>query len=580
MINIRFIIGALIMVLFSCCSCHNAPNIDNGNYVLTETIESQLISNTETAQVSTEEYLNKHPSPTEAPSITATPNFESLIIKYQLPLDREYAIQSINGTDYFVDQFNMVPKLVEERNNDWRKLDYENYEDAEIMYGNIVKKGLPFISSNGIVISAGDRDFREILPTYLGETEIEKININGKEYSVIFLLLGLRDLNENLHILKVAVDAEELSTPHGIYFNCTFANSVDGSITTTGDYLAFNSLISQLKIGTQIVVGIQEKEGIVIPKFSPASIGDKFNANNLNQIFTAKLFNTHPELHLSSQEKKGLERGEWPDRLVKLVFTEILNINVTSEDQCLKRKPASENSFQNINNQNIVGTLDKISLLTFSEDHKTNILNWQQKTFCPQWWNNDPIAINYLPESLKLKYFNLPNPNTNYWIRSLCPPNVLEIHGNAVIELLLQHPVRFSGLKLIHDLGSDGYGYSIMMSKGEKENFESTPLNIGILDENHDYFNVFSASNADDYRNDQEIKIKLVFFDNLLQIFLNDQLVSTTKSGAFSGIKQFIGFDIGNGDELIIKTLNIYSENENGVKVIPISEYIQKPNFP
>lgn len=75
--------------------------------------------------------------PTKAPGEVA----DSLGLRSEpLYQDRTFGTREMNGQTYLVDEYNGAPKAVLE-NGQWRELDYNNKEDAEIMYGALVPEG-------------------------------------------------------------------------------------------------------------------------------------------------------------------------------------------------------------------------------------------------------------------------------------------------------------------------------------------------------------------------------------------------------------------------------------------------------
>ena len=89
--------------------------------------------------------------------------------------ERTFAYREISGETYLVDEHNGAPKAVKNEDGTWRKLDYTNPGDAELMYGHLVPEGGEYINPEMNHTRTGG-EHRNVWPRFLGDGEARPIN--------------------------------------------------------------------------------------------------------------------------------------------------------------------------------------------------------------------------------------------------------------------------------------------------------------------------------------------------------------------------------------------------------------------
>jgi hypothetical protein len=264
------------------------------------------------ANISAVEENSNFPDPTATVEPTKSPGEIAKGLD-GLNQNRTYKVDG----NYLVDQYNKVPKAVLEGDGSWRKLDYAVAEDAATMYANLVPVREEYINKELLTVRGGGRtlaQMHEIMARYLGDWEVEEVTYQGQEMDLFTILTGLRDGNGNLHIVRIPMDIPGNGPEHGILYMC----QIDGTAQIPFITMPMQPLLDQLTIGERVGLEVYSDDNVVVPDFMPAPKGYFPTGSNTQQIIINELFNEHANWRMSSEEKKALNNGDWPTRVVTL----------------------------------------------------------------------------------------------------------------------------------------------------------------------------------------------------------------------------------------------------------------------
>jgi hypothetical protein len=227
--------------------------------------------------------------------------------------NRTYKVEG----DYLVDQYNKVPKAVLIGDGSWRKLDYANPEDAATMYANLVPVREEYINKELLTVRGGGRtlaQMHEINTRYLGDWEVEKVTYQGQEMDLYTILTGLRDGDGNLHVVRIPMDIPRYGPEHGILYMC----QIDGTAQIPFTSLTMPRFLEELTVGERVGLEVYSDDKVVVPDFASAPENDYPTKSNTQQIIINEFFNEQANWRMSSEEKKALNNGGWPTRVVTL----------------------------------------------------------------------------------------------------------------------------------------------------------------------------------------------------------------------------------------------------------------------
>jgi hypothetical protein len=249
------------------------------------------------------------PEPTKAPGKIA----DELGLKSEpLYQSRTFETKEINNETYLVDQYNNVPKAVLE-NGTWRKLDYENAADAEVMYGALVPTDGEYISPDMLYSRDGSEWSRMVRARFLGDWEVRPIEYEGRQIDVYYLLTGLRDGGGRLHVVRLALDSPDIRD----HWTCLFCTIPGG-----GRGIAFWPLedtLSHVRIGEAVEFDVFEVTELPVDRFE-ADPTYPF-INDAQFILMETLHNQQPDqLQMGAAERDALAGNVWPDRTVSLAL--------------------------------------------------------------------------------------------------------------------------------------------------------------------------------------------------------------------------------------------------------------------
>lgn len=308
------------------------------------------------------------PTTTLAPTTTATATFEPTAMATIQPTESPNQIATelgLNTTplydtrtftvveDYLMDQYNNVAKAVRNADGTWRKLDYTNPEDAELMYGTLVPLEESVGSYGGdVMTNKAEYIFgklynlqglwsRAVNFRFLGDWETETMDYEGQRITLYSVLGGLRDGDGRLHVARIALDAPDFIPKHITYVTCDFKNS-DGALMTGKGQSAnawTEDMLPQLRVGEAMGLTIDESRIALPEPFASSNIvydGEELpEFNNAQYVLRAWLFNDlSDQFQLTEGEKVLLEQKAWPERVVSLAIQDGFSIRRSSEDDC------------------------------------------------------------------------------------------------------------------------------------------------------------------------------------------------------------------------------------------------------
>ena len=263
----------------------------------------------ETAQPPTATFT---PEPT--PTMTVEPTKSPAQIAASLKGLNKARTYKVVG-DYLVDTYNQSPKAVKNEDGTWRALDYENAEDAEVMFGHLVPKDLDYLGNKLQKLNDGTELITMQL-AYLDGVVWEKDTYEGREVDVAFLLAGLRDDSGKLHVVKYRLDAPDVGVPH--WFEIFTEEPVDfnsaaepcrGTFTETMNSVCWPKP-GELMLHRLIKQGVTEK----VQKLADGLV--TLLNNNQGVIIRQTLQNQSLDLGMTTGEWREIVEGKWPDRVV------------------------------------------------------------------------------------------------------------------------------------------------------------------------------------------------------------------------------------------------------------------------
>ncbi len=278
------------------------------------------------------------PQPTATATITPTPTPNANDIADNLGLRsediyryRSFEIRVINDQSYLVDTYNNAPKAILESGL-WRKLDFENPADAEVMYGQLVPFNIEYISPELL-------DYRDGSVTamaqmvFLGEIIWHKEQYKGESIDMAYLLVGLRDREGNLHIAKYGADAPWAGQPHWYnWHDVKPSNGFWGNNSCNASFIEMILSDCWIKPGDLILNYDIKNPGILISG-SKAIVNNDWPLSNLEyRDINSELFNQNKNNMMTVNEWERLLDGEWPDRLIVLYPTDVLTILTSPEN--------------------------------------------------------------------------------------------------------------------------------------------------------------------------------------------------------------------------------------------------------
>lgn len=276
---------------------------------------------------------NIPPTPTVTPVPTQSPEqvADALGLRSEpYYRDRTFAYREISGETYLVDEHNGAPKAVLE-NGTWRRLDYADAGDAELMYGHLVPENGEYIHPEMYHTKTGLYG-RDIDMSLLGDWEVRPIDYEGQQINIYYLLAGLRDGDGKIHIVRLAYDSPDIME-HWAYYMCSY-DSRPGPASGQAIYFPLEESLTHLRVGeTGYLVAYeyseyeQEKEW-ASPEY-PQII------NNAKGRLMIYLYNEYPdEFRLTDGERADLELLKWPDRTVTLATPGGVAVKRDSEEDC------------------------------------------------------------------------------------------------------------------------------------------------------------------------------------------------------------------------------------------------------
>ncbi len=270
------------------------------------------------------------PASSPVPTDTATPTVEPTMSPNQIAKgmeglnpERNYIVQG----NYLVDTYNNAPKAARAEDGSWRELDYNSPEDAEMMYGHLVPEDLPYIDTRDLVNSYYGKAFG-VQMVYLGDVSWEQEEFNGRTVDMAYLLAGLRDGENNIHIVKYGVDAMNTGTPHWFEYS---TNNVDdpgykGNYAWTENIEA--AIKDNLKPGNVIVDHFIFDPSIKVDVFKAKEVkGPPENENQYREI-TTTLFNQNKAEMMTREEWKQLGEEKLPGRVVSIYPVDRLDVSL------------------------------------------------------------------------------------------------------------------------------------------------------------------------------------------------------------------------------------------------------------
>lgn len=255
--------------------------------------------------------IAKPTQPTSAPTVEPIPIKVDIATTLGLNSERIY---QVNGK-YLVDQFNMAPKAILQEDGTWKKLDYSNPEEAEIMYGFLALKSDPYIQGDGSLYTLdviGGLKHYLVIPRYV-DWETEQITYQGGSVELVYLVTVLRDTDEDLHVVKIPMDAPDYKAPHGALYICDFSKS-----QTERTLVTLPHLLDQLRVGEPIGLEIFLSDQVSVQSFTPPPGTTAIEDSNIQAIMVSELYNSRPDWRLTDAEKALIGKMQWPDRVVTL----------------------------------------------------------------------------------------------------------------------------------------------------------------------------------------------------------------------------------------------------------------------
>jgi len=200
----------------------------------------------------------------------------------------------------------------------------------------------------------------------------------------------------------------------------------------------------------------------------------------------------------------------------------------------------------------------------FDEDFTSDILNWSNSPYSR--YDIEGFEYTYSEKGLEFSYVLL--PEHIYRCIWASPEKMISIDGDFEIEVKFDRRMRFSGVWFSHENPSYDNQFAVMTDQGvHSDDWTKEDAALGMLIPSEGDWTWLGERLIEPYivEGDGVINLHLAFVDDQMVVTINGKEFTSDQNDMYSGIKQFRGIVVGNGDHFIVKSIRIWVEDEENL---------------